>query len=86
MYIYPSNLREKAKLGVWALKDVVIILVLALVSFFIFAQSQYMWPLVLTATYMVLSATVEDISIKDYLKYLIRFIITECQVYKWGLG
>lgn len=34
----------------------------------------------------VLSAMVEDISIKDYLKYLIRFIIIKRQVYKWGLG
>ncbi len=84
-YMYPANLKEKAKIGVWEIKDVVISIILIILSFIIFTNTGAMIPLVLSATYIVLSATVQDISIKNYIKYIIRFCITQVQYFEWGL-
>ncbi len=78
-------MKEKPKLGVWELKDIVIIVILVLCSFFILTSTGLIMPLVLSATYTVLSATVQDISIKNYIKYIIRFCITQIQCFEWGL-
>ncbi len=85
MYRYPSNLREKARLGLWTLKDVVILTVLILVSILALAKIGFMLPLVATAFYMLLSANVEGMSIKDYLVYIFRFCISGIQYYEWLL-
>lgn len=85
MYKYPANLREKAKLGMWTLKDIVSITILALVGILFITKFGFILPLVATAVYALLSANVNDMSIKDYLVYIFRFCVSGVQYFLWEL-
>ncbi len=63
MYKYPANLREKAKMGLWTLGDVVAITIFALISIMLLTRLNFLIPLVGTAVYMLRSANVKDTSI-----------------------
>ena len=79
MYIYPDNLKSKAVLWLWELRDIAIIGVGALISVFAMAQ------VVITAAYAFLSIRLEDTSILDFLRYAIRYFLLGQQTYAWGL-
>ena len=49
MYIYPDNLKSKAVMWMWELKDIVIIALGALISVFAISQTGFMLPLAVTA-------------------------------------
>ena len=49
MYIYPDNLKSKAVLWLWELRDIAIIGVGALISVFAMAQLGFLPPVVITA-------------------------------------
>ncbi len=85
MYKYPANLREKAKMGLWTLVDIVAITLLALGSILLLTKLGFIVPLVGTALYALLSANVNDTSIKEYLVYMFRFCISKNQYYEWRL-
>ncbi len=84
MYKYPANLREKAKMGLWTLSDVVIITILALGSIMLLTKLGLIIPLVGTSVYALLSANVNEISIKDYLVYIFRFCVSGLQYFEWS--
>ena len=67
MYIYPDNLKSKAVLWLWELRDIAIIGVGALISVFAMAQLGFLPPVVITAAYAFLSIRLEDTSILDFL-------------------
>lgn len=62
MYIYPDNLKSKAVLWLWELRDIAIIGVGALISVFAMAQLGFLPPVVITAAYAFLSIRLEDTS------------------------
>ena len=68
MYIYPDNLRAKATLWLWQLRDVAIIGVAFLLSVLALAQTGSMIPLVGTVLYAFLSIQVEGSSVLDFLR------------------
>ena len=49
MYIYPDNLKSKATLWLWALRDLAIIGIGSLISVFALSQLGFFVPIVLTA-------------------------------------
>jgi glycerol uptake facilitator-like aquaporin len=83
MYIYPANLKSRASLFLWQLKDVVIIIVLAMLG--ILALTQTGSPLVpaVAVGYAILSIRYEDNSLLDYIKYAWRYCISKPQYYIW---
>ena len=83
MYMYPDNLKAKATLWLWELRDIGIIGVGLLISVFALAQLDIMIPIVLTAAYAFLSIRFEDISILDFIRYAGAFFIFKQQVYEW---
>ena len=60
MYIYPDNLKSKAVLWLWELRDIAIIGVGALISVFAMAQLGFLPPVVITAAYAFLSIRLEE--------------------------
>ena len=72
MYIYPDNLKSKAVLWLWELRDIAIIGVGALISVFAMAQLGFLPPVVITAAYA-------------FLRYAIRYFLLGQQTYAWGL-
>lgn len=86
MYMYPENLRAQATLFFWRLKDLVVIGVLLLMSALIVAGTGFIVPLAATAAYAFLCIRIEENSIKEFMKYAVRYFIIEQQTFKWGLA
>ena len=84
MYIYPENLKAKAALWLWALRDVAVIGVGLLLSVLALAQGGVLTPLVATVLFAFLSIRVEDASILDFLRYAVCFLCLKQQYYEWG--
>ena len=67
MYIYPDNLKAKATMWLWKLKDLAIIGIIVLLSVFAFAYAGLWFPLVIAGAYAFLTIQVEDTSIMDFI-------------------
>ncbi|MDK9711231.1 hypothetical protein [Acidaminobacter sp.] len=85
MYMYPDNLKAKATLWLWELKDIGIIGVGLLISVFALSQTGILLPIVLTAVYAFLAIRFEDTSILDFICYACAFFILKQQMYEWRL-
>jgi hypothetical protein len=86
MYIYPDNLKAKATLWLWQLRDIGIIGVGALISILALTQIRLIPPIVITAVYAFLTIRFEDTSILDFLRYACAFFIGKQQTYEWRAG
>ena len=84
MFIYPDNLKAKATLWLWELRDVAIIGVGFLFSVLAIAQTGILLPLVVTVLYAFLSIRLEGSSILDFLRYAVCFLLLKQQYYEWG--
>ena len=85
MYMYPDNLKAKATLWLWQLRDIGIIGIGLLISVFALAQTGILFPVVITAAYAFLSIRFEDMSILDFIRYAVTFFILKPQTYEWRL-
>jgi len=85
MYMYPDNLKAKATLWLWELRDIGIIGVGLLISVFALSQTGIMVPIVITAGYAFLAIRFEDTSILDFIRYACAFFILKPQMYEWRL-
>lgn len=83
MYIYPDNLRAKATLWLWQLRDIGVIGVGALLSVLALTQLGFVPPIVATAVYAFLTILFEDTSILDFIRYACAFFIGKQQIYEW---
>ncbi len=83
MYIYPDNLRAKAKLWLWELRDVAIIGIGFVLSVLALAQGIGMIPLVVTVLYAFLSIRMEGASILDFMRCAVCFLFLHQQYYEW---
>lgn len=85
MYIYPDNLKAKATLFLWELRDIGIIGVGLLLSVFALAQLHFFLPIVLTAVYAFLSIRIGGSSIKDFIIDAFGFFFLKPQTYRWEM-
>lgn len=83
LYIYPDNLKARAILWLWQLKDIGIIGVCALVSILTLTQTGFFLPIVLTAVYAFLTIRFEDTSILDFIRYACGFFFLRRQFFVW---
>ena len=83
MDIYPDNLRAKATLWLWQLRDIGVIGVGALLSVLALTQLGFVPPIVATAVYAFLTIRFEDTSILDFIRYACAFFIGKQQIYEW---
>ena len=83
IYIYPDNLRAKAKLWLWELKDIAVIGTGFLLSVLALTQGAGMFLLVLTVLYAFLSIRTEGASILDFLRCAVCFLFLHQQYYEW---
>ena len=83
--MYPDNLKAKATLWLWELKDIGIIGVGLLLSVFALAQLRLMPPIVITAVYSFLTIQFEDTSILNFIRYACTFFLLKQQIFEWRL-
>ena len=85
MYTYPDNLKSKATLFLWELRDLGMIGIGALISVFALVQLTFLPPLVLTAVYAFLSIRFEETSILDFIRNACTFFFVKPQYYEWRM-
>lgn len=85
MYMYPDNLKAKATLWLWELKDIGVIGVGLLISVFALVQLGFMPLIVITAVYAFLTIQFEGTSILNFIQYACAFFILKQQVFEWRL-
>ena len=83
IYIYPDNLKARATLWLWTLRDVAILGVGGLLSAFALVQSGLTIPAVLTALYAFLTIRLEDVSIMDFCCRAAAFLLLVPQHFEW---
>ena len=83
MYIYPDNLKSRAVLWLWQLRDVSVIGIGCLVSVFALARLGFLPPIVITALYAFLTIRFDDTSILDFIRYACGFFFTKQQCFEW---
>lgn len=82
-YIYPENLKSKATLGPWELRDIAIIGCSLIFGIFVFARTKLMLFMIASAVYAFMTVRVEDMSVKDFIAYASAFFITGEQHFEW---
>ncbi|WP_326906902.1 hypothetical protein [Sedimentibacter sp. MB31-C6] len=85
MYMYPDNLKAKATLWLWEIKDIGIIGIGLLISVFALAQLGFVPPIVITAVYSFLTIQFEDTSILNFIRYACAFFLLKQQKFEWRL-
>lgn len=86
MYIYPDNLKSKATLWLWELRDIGVIGIGCLISVFSLSQLGLLPPIVITAVYAFLTIRFEEASILDFIRYAVTFFFGKQQTYEWRAG
>ena len=82
-YIYPQNMRTKAKLWFWTLKDLIIIGVALTISVISWAKLGFILPAAATIVFAFLTIRLEDSSVLDYLKRAWRYFVGSQQYFEW---
>ena len=83
MYIYPDNLKAKAVLWLWQLRDIGIIGIGLLISVFALAQLRFLPPIVITALYAFLTIRFDGTSILYFIKSACSYFLTKQQFFEW---
>lgn len=83
IFIYPEDLKAKAMLWLWTLRDIAVIGAGFLFSVLALVQGGVMFPMVATVLYAFLSIRVESASILDFLRYAFSFLLWNQQYYEW---
>ena len=83
MYFYPDNLKAKAVLWLWQLRDIGIIGIGLLISVFALAQLRLLPPIVITALYAFLTIRFDGTSILDFIKSACSYFLTKQQFFEW---
>ena len=83
MYMYPDNLKGKATLWLWYLRDIGIVGVGAIIGVIAISHANFYMPMALVGCYAFLTIRMADTSIFDFLSYAFAFFIFSQQLYKW---
>lgn len=82
-YLYPKNLKSKANLWLWGMRDFILLCASALLSIFALVELGWLIPAALTLCFAFLTVRKDDVTVLDYLKYAIRYFLTDQQYYEW---
>lgn len=82
-YIYPDNLKAKATLWLWALRDVGVLAVSGLLSAFAMLRLGWTAPAICTVVYGFLAIQVEGYSVLDFCCRCAAFLFLVPQAYRW---
>ena len=82
-YLYPKNLKAKANLWLWGMKDFFILCVLAVVTVILLVGCGWLIPAAVTLCYAFLTIRKEDMTVLDYIRYAVKYFLTDQQYYEW---
>lgn len=82
-YLYPRNLKAKANLWLWSLRDFVILAVSALLSAVIAVYSGILYPAALSMCFGFMTIRLDDSTVLNYFGLAARYILTSQKYYEW---
>lgn len=82
-YLYPQNLKARASLWLWSLRDFVILSIAVLLSVVMLIHSGIALPAALSLCFGFLTIRKEDTAIVDFLKYAGRYFLASQQYFEW---
>lgn len=82
-YIYPQNLKASANIWFWSLRDFVILAIGALISLVLLVNLKSVFPCSITLCFAFLTIRIEDSTIVDFIKYAMKFFLTDQQYFEW---
>ena len=82
-YLYPKNLKAKANLWLWGMRDFILLCASALLSILALVELGWLIPAALTLCFALLTVRKDEMTVLDYLKYAIRYFLTDQQYYEW---
>lgn len=82
-YIYPQNLKARANMWLWSLRDFAITCVALLLSVLALAETGLLFPMALTIGYGFFSIRLDDTTVLDYIEYACGYFIAGQQYYEW---
>lgn len=86
MYIYPDNLKDKSTLFLWTLRDMLVIIIGAVISAALTALFDFVLSGVAVGVYAFLTLRIDnELNISDYIRFAFRFFVTTQQIYYWRL-
>ncbi|MBQ8238090.1 MAG: hypothetical protein IJZ39_08090 [Oscillospiraceae bacterium] len=83
-YLYPQNLRARANLWLWSLRDFLILCIAVLISAVILLNSGVMLPAAMALSYGFLTIRRDDTAVVDFIGYAVRYFLTGQQYFEWG--
>ena len=82
-YIYPQNLKARAHLWFWSLRDFLILSISCLASAVIFVQAGIILPAALSLCFGFLTNRLEKTTVMDYLSLADRYFLPTKQYFEW---
>ena len=82
-YLYPQNLKAKANLWLWSLRDFAILSIAALISVVILVNTLIFIPAAITLCLAFMTIRLEEITVLDFLSYAVRYFISTQQQFEW---
>lgn len=83
-YLYPQNLKAKANLWFWSLRDFAILGIAAMISVLILLTTWIFIPAALTLCFGFMTIRLEDTTVLDFISYAVRYFISTPQYFEWG--
>lgn len=82
-YLYPKNLKAKANIWLWGMRDFSILAVCVLLSLAALVKFKWLVPAAVTLCFGFLTIRKDDTTVLDYMKYAFKYFVGEQQTYKW---
>jgi len=76
-------LKAKANLWLWGMRDFILLCASALLSILALVELGWLIPAALTLCFAFLTVRKDEMTVLDYLKYAIRYFLTDQQYYEW---
>lgn len=85
-FYYPYNLNEEAWVLLWTTRNAIIAVISSIMSMFILFYTGFFIPLAATVLFAIATVRIGDITIYDYTKTLVKYIITDKLILKYDQG
>lgn len=82
-FIYPQNMKAKANMWLWSLKDFAIIGIGALLSAVFLIYLHKLLLVGIVAVYAFMTIRLDETTVMDYIKYAFKYFITTQQYFEW---
>lgn len=85
MFIYPENLKAKATLFLWGLRDLAVIGTALLLAILCLVVFKTFVPFAFAVAYAFLAVRIEGFCVLDFLRFGTTYFIITPQYYEWSL-